>query len=143
MGRKAMGTPRVETDLQFASMRQIHAAIEHMEKGDFECATTLADAAKCLLADADELHFLQILNEVSRFYESRAVVTVTGSKWVKRARLISNWQRFEKTIITDVEVMTTIRKAIAGFLAAFPEVKTPQMQSFEKRARFYLPARNE
>jgi hypothetical protein len=124
-------------------MRQIHAAIEHMERGDFECATTLADAAKCTLADADELHFLQMLNEVSRFYESRAVVAVAGSKWVRQALVISNWQRFEKTIITDVEVMTTIRRAIAEFLVAFPEVKTPQMQSFEKRARSDLAAGNE
>lgn len=42
---------RFEMNLQFASLRQIHAAIEHMERGDFERATTLADAAKCMLAD--------------------------------------------------------------------------------------------
>jgi hypothetical protein len=133
-----MGTPRVETNLQFASMRQIHAAIEHMERGDFECATTLADAAKCMLADADELN----LSELSRSHEITAAVAVTGLDWVKHAQVISNWQRFEKTVITDDEVIAAIRRAIAGFLAAFPEVKTPQMRSFDKRARSNLAAAN-
>ena len=72
-----MGTLRIETNLQFASMRQIHAAIEHVERGDFECATTLADAAKCMLADADKFHVLQILNEVSRSHEIRAAGAIT------------------------------------------------------------------
>src|SRR5258705_3336372 len=88
-----MGTLRIETNLQFASMRQIHAAIEHMERGDFECATTLADPAKCMLADADALHFLQILNEVSRSHEMRAAGAVTGAERLyelgKTCRLIS------------------------------------------------------
>jgi hypothetical protein len=122
-------------------MRQIHAATEHEERGNFECATTLADAAKCMLADADELHFLQILNEVSRSHEIRAagVVTVPNDcmNWVKHARLISNWQRFEEAIITDVELIATIRRAIARFLVAYPEVKTPQMLSFENWERSF------
>jgi tRNA threonylcarbamoyladenosine modification (KEOPS) complex Cgi121 subunit len=84
-----MGTLRIETNLQFASMRQIHAAIEHMERGDFECATTLADAAKCMLVDADKSHFLQLLNEVSRSHEIRAAGAVTvpndSMNWVKHA----------------------------------------------------------
>jgi hypothetical protein len=135
MGRKAMGTPRVETNLQFASMRQIHAAIEHMERGDFECATTLADAAKRMLAYPDELHLLQVLNGVGRSPEITVSAAVNG-------RVISN-QSLEKTIITDVQVIAAIRRAIARFLAAFPEVKTPQMRSFAQRARFDLAAGNE
>jgi tRNA threonylcarbamoyladenosine modification (KEOPS) complex Cgi121 subunit len=32
--------------VRYASMRQIHAAIEHLHRGDFECAITLAAAAE-------------------------------------------------------------------------------------------------
>jgi hypothetical protein len=148
MGKQPMGTPRIETNLQFASMRQIHAAVEHMERGDFECAITLADAAKGTLAGADEAHFLKILKEVSRFDEIGAAGGgIEWSNdcvhWLKHARLILKGPRIEKAIITDVEVIATIRRAIARFLAAYPEVKTPQMLSFENWAGSDLAASNE
>lgn len=142
-----MGTPRIETNLQFASMRQIHAAIEHMERGDFECAITLADAAKSTLAGVDEVHFLKILKEVSRSHEFGAAGGTERSNdcvhWLKHARLIMNGPRIEKAIITNFEVIATIRRAIARFLAAYPEVKTPQMLSFENWAGSDLAASNE
>ncbi len=142
-----MGTPRIETNLQFASMRQIHAAIEHMERGDFECAITLADAAKGTLAGVDEVHYLMILKEVSRSHEIGAAGGAEGPNdcvhWLKHARLILNGPRIEKAIITDFEVIATIRRAIARFLAAYPEVKTPQMLSFENWAGSDLAASNE
>jgi hypothetical protein len=37
--------------------------------GDFECAITLADEAEGTFAGADEVHFLQILKEISRFHK--------------------------------------------------------------------------
>jgi hypothetical protein len=33
-----------------------------------------------------------------------------------------HWQRFEEAIITGVEVIATIQRAIAKFLVAYPEV---------------------
>ena len=143
-----MGTPRIETNLQFASMRQIHAAIEHLERGDFECAITLADEAEGTLAVADEVHFLQILKEMSRFHEIGAAAGRTEGlndrmHWLKHARLILHGPRIEKAIITDVEVTATIRKAVARFLAVYAEVRTPQMLSFENGAGSELAAGNE
>ncbi|WP_143278086.1 hypothetical protein [Bradyrhizobium sp. UFLA03-84] len=134
-----MGTPRIETNLQFASMRQIHAAIEHLERGDFECAIALADEAEGTLAGADEVHFLQILKGISRFHEVGAAAERTDGlndrmHWLKHARLILHGPRIEKAIITNVEVTATIRKAIARFRAVYAEVKTPQMLSFENGA---------
>jgi hypothetical protein len=43
-------------------MRQIHAAIEHWRRGDFECAITLASAAETMLPDIDEPHFRRVQN---------------------------------------------------------------------------------
>jgi hypothetical protein len=148
MGKQLMGTPRIETNPQFASMRQIHAAIQHMERGDFECAITLADAARGTLVGADEVYFLKILKEVSRTHEiGTAGGGTEGSNdcipWLKHARLILNGPRIEKAIITDVEVIATIRRAIARFLAAYPEVKTQQMLGFENWAGSDLAASNE
>jgi len=134
--KQSMGTPRIETNLQFASMRQIHAAIRHMERGDFECAISLADAAKGTLASANEAQFPKIAKEIGRSHEiGTAAGGTDGSNdcvnWLKHARLILNGPRIEKAIITDLEVIATIRGAIARFLAAYPEVRTPQMLSFE------------
>ena len=38
--------PQIETNVEFASMRQIHAAIEHLHRGDFECAIVLTRDAE-------------------------------------------------------------------------------------------------
>jgi hypothetical protein len=48
-----------------------------------------------------------------------------------------DWQRFEEAIITGVEMIATIQRAIAKFLAAYPEVKPPQMLSFENWERSF------
>lgn len=39
-----MAPPSIEVTARIASMRQIHAAIEHEARQDFECAITLAAA---------------------------------------------------------------------------------------------------
>src|SRR5216684_6502041 len=41
----------VETTITLASLRQIQAAIAHFEKGEFECAVTLAAAGEGMLPD--------------------------------------------------------------------------------------------
>jgi hypothetical protein len=38
-------------------MRQIHAAIKHLDRGDFECAITLAAAGEEMLPPKDKPHF--------------------------------------------------------------------------------------
>jgi ribosomal protein L29 len=107
-------------------MRQIHAAIEHMERGDFECAITPAEAANGTLAEADE-------------FEIRAAGGTEGANdyinWLKHARLILMGQESRWQSSPNVEVIATIRRAIARVLAAYPEVKTPQMLSFENWAQ--------
>lgn len=68
-----MGNPyRIETSCHYASIRQIHAAIEHWQRGDFECAMTLAGAAEGMLPDIDERPFQELqhftrINEISNW----------------------------------------------------------------------------
>jgi hypothetical protein len=51
-------------------MRQIHAAIEHLQRGDFECAMTLAAAGEGMLPPTDEPHF----RELARMTEVNDIV---------------------------------------------------------------------
>ena len=44
---------QIETTIRVASMRQIHAAIDHLPRGDFECAITLAAAGEGMLPAID------------------------------------------------------------------------------------------
>jgi hypothetical protein len=41
-------------------MRQIHAAIGHLQHGDFECAMTLAAAGEGMLPSTDEPQFREL-----------------------------------------------------------------------------------
>ena len=48
-----------------ASLRQLHAAIDHLQGGDYECAITLAGAAEGQLAGRVKGDFWQILKIVA------------------------------------------------------------------------------
>jgi hypothetical protein len=55
---RAVGNPQhIKTWVRYASMRQIHAAIKHLDRGDFECAITLAAAGEEMLPPKDKPHF--------------------------------------------------------------------------------------
>ena len=45
--RAALTTPDFDEVRALASMRQVHCAIEHLNRGDFECAITLARRNEC------------------------------------------------------------------------------------------------
>src|SRR3981081_4071579 len=58
---RAVGNPQhIKTWVRYASMRQIHAAIKHLDRGDFECAITLAAAGEEMLPPTDEPHFRKL-----------------------------------------------------------------------------------
>jgi len=46
-------------------MRQIHGAIEHVYRGDYECAITLASAAEGMLAEPDEAYLRHRVKDLS------------------------------------------------------------------------------
>jgi hypothetical protein len=135
-------TPQIETNVHFASMRQINAAIEHMHRDDYECAITLAGAAEGMLPDTDEPHFRQKMKELAGAPEIKAAGGATGPNdyinWLKHASLMKGGPGIENAIIPLIEVIAVIWRAITKFRVTYPEVRTPQMLSFENWARSHL-----
>ena len=109
-------------------MRQIHAAIEHWRRGDFECAIALASTAAEMLPDVDEPHFRELQN-ISRVNDI--------SNWLirgaSRERLKSG--QIDTVVIEELDTVLAIHRAILKFEAVFWNDKTPQMQSFRNCAR--------
>lgn len=133
-----MGNPQsIETTVRFASMRQVHAAIDHLYRGDFECAITLAGAAEGMLPDTDSPHFRQKAKELAARPEIKAAGVATGPNdfinWLKHGTLVKDGPRVETATITEIEVVATIWRGITKFEAIYgdgPNDRTPQMLSF-------------
>ena len=59
-----MASSVVSTTKKLAAERQIHAAINHYQAGDFECAITLCSAAEGLMPEPDlPTHLFAVLRE--------------------------------------------------------------------------------
>jgi len=146
-----MGNPEsIETKVQFASMRQINAAIDHLHRGDFECAITLAGAAEGMLPDTNSPHSRQKVKELSAHPEIKAAGEATGPNdyinWLRHGTLVKDGPRVETATITEIEVIATIWRATTKFEATYgdgPNVRTPQMLSFANcaSARYRKAAR--
>jgi hypothetical protein len=66
LGSPAMAYPSyIDTTARWTSMRQIHCAIEHLHRGDWESAITLAGAGEGIAPETDKPHFRQKVNAVS------------------------------------------------------------------------------
>lgn len=106
-------------------MRQIHAAIDHFDRGDFECAATLAAAACGMLQAID--HAAPCASETG----SASVHTV--AHWLTHGAILDptgQSNRKESIVIRTAQVGIEIHLAITRFDIAFPDQKTPQMISF-------------
>ena len=103
-------------------MRQIHAAIEHLQRGDFECAMTLAAAGEGMLPPTDEPHF----RELARMTVNDIV------DWLRHGPMKDkeNRRRVRGQTLKESEAIFVIYRAIAKFDAVFGDQKTPQMISF-------------
>ncbi len=140
-----MGNPEsIETKIRFASMRQIDAAIEHLHRGDFECAITLAGAGEGMLPETDNPHFrkramaLEAMLPKSDEGENTANAYIN---WLKPGTLKRNGPRVENATISELEVIVTIWRAITKFNAVYVVVeadRTPQMIEFANWARAHL-----
>jgi hypothetical protein len=131
----------ISTNVRFASMRQIHAALEHLHRGDYECAITLAGAAEGMLPDTDKPHFRQKVKELSASPEIKAEGGATGPNdyinWLKHGRIERDGPRVESAPIPDHEWIAVVWRAITKFRVTYND-ETPQMVSFAKWAREYL-----
>jgi hypothetical protein len=130
----------IEVTLKVASMRQIHAAIEHEAKQNFECSITLAAAGEGMLPITENEHFHK---KVKEFAVSLPEATegATGPNdvitWLKHGTY--KGKKCEKATIEHVEVMVTIWRAISKFHAVYDEV-SPQMVSWANATRERLAA---
>jgi hypothetical protein len=122
-------------------MRQIHGAIEHAYRGDYECAITLAGAAEGILPETDEPHFREKEKELARSSEIKAAGGATGPNdyinWLKHGSLVKGGPRFEAATIPAEESLKTIWRAISKFRAIYNDL-SPQMLSFCDWARGWL-----
>jgi hypothetical protein len=134
----------IETKIRFASMRQIHEAIQHLHRGDFECAITLAGAGEGMLPQTERPHFLQkarALEEMLPKTDDGENIANAYINWLKHGRLKSGGPKIEEATITELEVIYTIWRAISKFQAVYGSTdadRTPQMISFENWAREHL-----
>jgi arginyl-tRNA synthetase len=126
-------------------MRQIHAAIDHLYNGDFECAMTLAAAGEGILLDTDEPHFRQKVQALSSSPEIKEAGGATGPNaiinWLKHGTLVKRGPKVEKATITEVEVLATIWRGISKFEAVYGS-QTPQMLVFGNWARTHFQNEN-
>ena len=105
-------------------MRQIYAAIEHLHRGDFECAITLAAAGEGMLPPTEEPYF----RELAAKWRYEDIVN-----WLRHGEIkdIENGKKEQREAVTITELGTiaVIYRAIAKFDAVFGDEKTPQMIS--------------
>ena len=144
LGRRtevAVGNPNhIDTNIRLASMRQIHCAIEHVHRGDFEAAITLAGAAEGMLP-APKKPFL--------FEKVKALVPEPSKDpsqsdgandvvvWLKHGTG-PNGKQVENAKILQIEMSQLIIRAISKFQAVYDD-QSPQMKQFLDRAYERLP----
>jgi hypothetical protein len=109
-------------------MRQIHAAIEHWRRGDFECAITLAGAAERMLPEIDEPQYRE-LQDVARVNEISNWLIHGASRYGAKS------ERTDGIVIEELDTVVAIHRAILKFEAVFWKGKTPQMTSFRNCGR--------
>src|SRR5262249_11100165 len=108
---------QIETSRKLAALRQINAAITHLENAELECAITLAGAAEEILPNTNGPHAFEIMREHPTF-------TRIGLDW-NEAR---NWLKHYDNAKPDVrafhqsEAALIIYRAITKFTAVYDEM---------------------
>lgn len=134
-----MGHPsRIETSVSIASMRMIHAAIAHYERGDYECSIVLASAGEGILPPTEKPYFLQKVQALEASIQEareKGDVEVSGAA---EANAFSNWlkhgkhdgKRKDGCIVETLEAQVMLYRAITKFMAVYEDNETPQMTYF-------------
>ena len=132
MTHDAMGNPaHIETNIRIASMRQIHCAIEHLQRGDFEAAITLAAAAEGMLPDTDKPYLFKTIKRLAP-EPSKDAIQSNGANdcivWLKHG-VGPDGKELESARISEIEMYATVMRAISKFKAVFDDA-SPQMKQF-------------
>jgi hypothetical protein len=129
----------IETYIRLASMRQIHGAIEHVYRGDYECAITLASAAEGMLLEPDTPYLRQKIKAVANSEEIKAAGGATGpndyANWLKHGTFSK--VKTENATIPAEESIAWACRAISKFKTTYDDL-SPQMISFQRWAKEWL-----
>jgi hypothetical protein len=127
----------IETHVRLASMRQIHCAIEHLHRGDYECAITLAGAAEGMLPETEEKQFRQALVEFSKSPGIRTAGGATGPNdyinWLRHGTIVRGGPRIERVTVPAEESTAVVWRAVAKYYVTYTDL-SPQMLSFHRWA---------
>lgn len=122
-------------------MRQIHCAIEHLNRGDFEAAITLAAAAEGMLPEPDKVYLFQKIKALAPD-PSRDASQANGANdyvvWLKHGTG-PDGKRLERATVLELEMYALVSRAISKFHATYSDI-TPQMIQFWKEAYDHLSA---
>jgi hypothetical protein len=120
--------PCIETTKQLAALRQIHAAIEHFQKQEFECVVTLAGAAEGLLPPTDAPHLFIGMKEGMSLQDEGPIDLNLVINWLKHSTPP------DAVTVTEVETVIVLQRAITKFIAVHRKISR-QMDEFLKWAR--------
>jgi hypothetical protein len=124
----------IETTTEQAARRQIHLAITLLHRSEFEGAITLAAAAEAMLPDPGRPYLfpkLKAWSETLPKEGSGAKGLNDFSVWLKHGEVQPN--KYAKATISELEVATTITRAISKYLAVYDGI-SPQMAEFRDSA---------
>jgi hypothetical protein len=119
----------VETNRQQASMRQIHAAIDHLHKGEFESSITLAGAAEGVLPNTEKPHLFQ---KIKKMADSLPADPSGATK----VNALTNWTKHgthETASISEQDAIEVITRAISKFIALYG-AQPKEMKAFSEWA---------
>jgi tRNA threonylcarbamoyladenosine modification (KEOPS) complex Cgi121 subunit len=138
-----VATPvKIETCTRLASMRQIHCAIEHLERGDYECAITLASAAEGMLLEPDEKYLRHKIKDMSETEEIKAAGGATlpndYATWLKHGTYNKRKTELaEIVMIPSEEGVAWVCRAISKYEIVCADL-SPQMRSYREWAKEWL-----
>jgi hypothetical protein len=114
-----------KTTIRAAAQQQIHAAIDHVHESEYASAITLGSAAEGILLHTDKLHLFPKLQA-----KIASMPADTGGSTDINA--FNNWAKHggaDKAAISELEVITTISRAVSKFGAVYGE-QSPKMKEF-------------
>jgi hypothetical protein len=117
---------KIETTKRLAAQRQIHGAIEHFNKSEFECAITLAGAGEGILPPTENPH---LFTKLKAWFATLAPQT----EGENNPNAFITWLKHpgggDTATITDLEAVVAITRAISKFAAVHSGV-TQRMRGF-------------
>jgi hypothetical protein len=131
----------IDTYTRLASMRQIHCAIEHIYRGDYECAITLASAAENMLPEPSQEYLRHKIKALSVRADIKAAGGATEpndfATWLKHGTYNGKKTGDEVFTIPNEESIAWACRAISKYNAVYNDL-SPQMGSFQNWVEQWL-----